>query len=124
MCAFSGNLRGEHRFKPFLNQIATACNPPQADDELASRLSEQSQLLERSIRSMDARAQELHGCAERVCAFFAALSAELEAHEENKAAIDEAGEQRVRARKTQNKRFPAQCLFNYESVSTLAEMQA
>eukprot|EP00904_Undaria_pinnatifida_P004042 jgi/Undpi1/13639/HiC_scaffold_9.g03293.m1 len=67
----------------------------EADDELASRLSEQSQLLERSIRSMDARAQELHACAERVCAFFAALSAELEAHEEKKSAIDEAGEQRM-----------------------------
>lgn len=73
---------------------------------------------------MDARAQELHACAERVCAFFAALSAELEAHEEKKSAIDEAGEQRVRARKKQNKRFPAQCLFNFESVSTLAEVQA
>lgn len=70
---------------------------PQADDELASRFSEQSELLERSIRSMDARAQELHACAERACTFFAGISAELEAHEEKKAIIDEAGEQRVRA---------------------------
>lgn len=45
---------------------------------------------------MDARAQELHGCAERACTFFAGLSTELETHEENKAVIDEAGEQRVR----------------------------
>ncbi|CAM9316736.1 unnamed protein product, partial [Laminaria digitata] len=67
----------------------------EADDELAARLSEQSQLLERSIRSMDARAQELHACAERACTFFAGLSTELETHEENKAAVDEAGEQRM-----------------------------
>lgn len=44
---------------------------------------------------MDARAQSLHACAERLCSFFAALAAELELHEEMEAKIDDSGEQRV-----------------------------
>ena len=67
----------------------------QADGELSARVSEQSQLMERALRSMDARAQSLHACAERLCCFFAALAAELELHEEMEAKIDDSGEQRV-----------------------------
>lgn len=46
---------------------------------------------------MDARAQSLHACAERVCSFFAAVASEIETHGETEAKIDESGEQRVRA---------------------------
>lgn len=75
---------------------ANVCNPSQADGELDGRYSEHSKLLERSIRSMDARAVGLHACAERACSFFSAVAVELEAHEEREAVIDEAAEQRVR----------------------------
>lgn len=51
--------------------------------------------MERALRSMDARAQSIHACAERMCSFFAALAAELEMHEEMEVKIDESGEQRV-----------------------------
>lgn len=44
---------------------------------------------------MDARSVSLDACAARVCSFFAAMAAELEAHEEIEQAIDEAEEQRV-----------------------------
>ncbi|CAM9256084.1 unnamed protein product [Ectocarpus sp. 12 AP-2014] len=67
----------------------------EADGELAARFSEQSQLMERALRSMDARAQSLHACAERVCSFFAAVALEVETHEEIEAKIDESGEQRM-----------------------------
>ncbi|CBJ30237.1 conserved unknown protein [Ectocarpus siliculosus] len=67
----------------------------EADGELTARLSEQSLLMERALRSMDARAQSLHACAERVCSFFAAMALEVETHEEIEAKIDESGEQRM-----------------------------
>lgn len=51
--------------------------------------------MERALRAMDARAQSLHACAERLCCFFASLAAELKTHEEMEAKIDESGEQRV-----------------------------
>ncbi|CAM9626990.1 unnamed protein product, partial [Pylaiella littoralis] len=49
----------------------------EADGELSARYSEQTQLLERALRSMDARAQSLHACAERACSFFEAVASEL-----------------------------------------------
>lgn len=55
--------------------------------------------MERALRSMDARAQSLHACAERLCSFLASLAAELEMHEETEVKIDESGEQRVRERR-------------------------
>eukprot|EP00903_Cladosiphon_okamuranus_P015016 g13894.t1 len=67
----------------------------EADGELGARFSEQSQLMERALRSMDARAQSLHACAERLCSFFASLAAELETHEEMESKIDDSGEQRM-----------------------------
>ncbi|CAM9400850.1 unnamed protein product [Ectocarpus fasciculatus] len=67
----------------------------EADGELVARFSEQSQLMERALRSMDARAQSLHACAERACSFFAAVALEAETHEEIEAKIDESGEQRM-----------------------------
>lgn len=76
--------------------MGDVCAAPQADGELDGRYSEHSQLLERSICSMDVRAVGLHACAERACSFFSAAAGELEAHEEREAAIDEAAEQRVR----------------------------
>ncbi|CAN0425088.1 unnamed protein product, partial [Scytosiphon promiscuus] len=78
---FKANLRG---IRSALEQ-QRACNKAvdgviseEADGELAARLAEQSQLLERALRSMDARAQGLHACAERTCSFFAAVALEIE----------------------------------------------
>ncbi|CAB1112029.1 unnamed protein product [Ectocarpus sp. CCAP 1310/34] len=79
------------------NHICNVTIEHQADGELAARFSEQSLLMERALRSMDARAQSLHTCAERVCSFFAAVALEVETHEEIEANIDESGEQRVRS---------------------------
>ncbi|CAN0467417.1 unnamed protein product, partial [Ectocarpus sp. 12 AP-2014] len=67
----------------------------EADGELVARFSEQSLLMERALRSMDARAQSLYACAERACSFFAAVALEVERHEEIEAKIDESGEQRM-----------------------------
>ncbi|CAM9618005.1 unnamed protein product [Scytosiphon promiscuus] len=95
---FKANLRG---IRSALEQ-QRACNKAvdgviseEADGELAARLAEQSQLLERALRSMDARAQGLHACAERTCSFFARVALEIETHGDLEAKIDESGEQRV-----------------------------
>lgn len=79
-----------------ISYVDDVCAAPQANGELDGRYSEHSQLLERSICSMDVRAVGLHACAERACSFFSAAAGELEAHEEREVAIDEAAEQRVR----------------------------